>query len=163
MFFSSIEIFADDIDLVELINLSDTSENILIQSNDLEEGTNVVTSSAVEINFVDNKESVTLDIESEKINIEQNEELTIDLTIENITELSVADITNEEVTDVNSRGEFTLLDLGIYARHFGKNSDITELSKYKSDIVVNDEIDENDLLEMEKMIMKNTDYESNNN
>lgn len=60
--------------------------------------------------------------------------------------------------DVNKSGEFTLLDLAIDARHFGKDPKLAELQKYNTDIVVNSTIDEADLLEIAQQILLNTKY-----
>ncbi|MBC6003615.1 hypothetical protein H8891_07355 [Paeniclostridium sp. NSJ-45] len=67
----------------------------------------------------------------------------------------------EEIKDVNKSGEFTLLDLAIDARHLNKNPKAQELSKYNTDISINDAIDENDLLEIGKLMIDNPSYEPN--
>lgn len=66
------------------------------------------------------------------------------------------------VEDVNKNGEFTLLDLGIDARHFSKDPSATELANYNTDIVVNNAIDDADLLEIARLILENTNYTPNN-
>ena len=68
---------------------------------------------------------------------------------------------NEGLKDVNGDGKFTLLDLGIDARHFGKNPSEEELSGYNTDVVKNNSIDEEDLVEIAKQILSNPDYEFN--
>lgn len=50
----------------------------------------------------------------------------------------------------DNSGEFTLLDLGIDARHFSIDPESSELENYNTDVVVNGEIDEDDLLEIAK-------------
>lgn len=67
----------------------------------------------------------------------------------------------EAITDVNNSGEFTLLDLGIDARHLSKDPKVEELSKYNTDIAINDAIDEDDLLEIGKLMIDNPNYEPN--
>lgn len=67
----------------------------------------------------------------------------------------------EEIKDVNASGEFTLLDLAIDARHLNKNPKAQELSKYNTDISINDAIDEDDLLEIGKLMIDNPNYEPN--
>jgi hypothetical protein len=67
----------------------------------------------------------------------------------------------ESLRDVNNSGEFTLLDLGIDARHLSKDPTSSELSKYNTDIVVNGEIDDEDLLEIGKLILNNPNYTPN--
>ncbi|MCT4564517.1 MAG: cohesin domain-containing protein [Maledivibacter sp.] len=67
----------------------------------------------------------------------------------------------EAVADVNNSGEFTLLDLGIDARHFSKDPASSELTKYNTDIVVNGQIDDEDLLEIGKLILENSNYDFN--
>lgn len=79
------------------------------------------------------------------------------------------DLTNEQcdqgkiiiegVNDVNKNGEFTLLDLAIDARHLNKNPKSKELDKYNTDILVNGKIDEDDLLEIGKLMLDNPNYE----
>ena len=65
----------------------------------------------------------------------------------------------EGLSDVNNSGEYTLLDLGIDARHFGKDPKSSELSEYNTDIVVNNAIDDDDLLEISRRMMLNSNYE----
>ncbi len=72
-----------------------------------------------------------------------------------------ATITIEGITDVNYSGEFTLLDLGINARHLFKSPSEPELSNYNTDIVIDGIIDENDLIEIARYMMQNPDYEMN--
>lgn len=67
----------------------------------------------------------------------------------------------EDLKDVNNSGEFTLLDLAIDARHLGKDPKSTELTKYNTDIVVNNAIDDDDLLEIGKFMLENPNYEFN--
>lgn len=67
----------------------------------------------------------------------------------------------EEIKDVNNSGEFTLLDLAIDARYLGKNPNAPELSKYNTDISINNVIDEDDLLEIGNLIIDNLNYDSN--
>ncbi|MCT4593687.1 MAG: cohesin domain-containing protein [Anaeromicrobium sp.] len=76
-------------------------------------------------------------------------------------ECDEATIIIEAVTDVNNSGEFTLLDLGIDARHLNKDPKSAELTKYNTDIVANDTIDEDDLLEIGKFMIANPNYEPN--
>lgn len=67
----------------------------------------------------------------------------------------------EGPSDVNFSGEFTLLDLGIDARHFSRDPSISELSSYNTDIVINNAIDDEDLLEIAQRMMSNSNYELN--
>lgn len=70
-------------------------------------------------------------------------------------------ITIEGVNDVNNSGEFTLLDLGIDARHLDKDPDSSELSEYNTDIDINNKIDEDDLIEIAKLMLENPSYSPN--
>lgn len=70
-------------------------------------------------------------------------------------------IKEANLTDVNNSGEFTLLDLGIDARHLGKDPSLDELSKYNTDISVNNAIDDDDLLEIGRLMLENTNYQPN--
>ncbi|MCT4632470.1 MAG: cohesin domain-containing protein [Firmicutes bacterium] len=70
-------------------------------------------------------------------------------------------ITIEGVNDVNNSGEFTLLDLGIDARHLDKDPDASELSEYNTDIDINNKIDEDDLIEIAKLMLENSSYAPN--
>lgn len=67
----------------------------------------------------------------------------------------------EDVKDVNGSGEFTLLDLAIDARNLNKDPKAKELSKYNTDISINNAIDEADLLEIGKLMIDNQNYEPN--
>ncbi|MDU7966940.1 MAG: cohesin domain-containing protein, partial [Paeniclostridium sordellii] len=67
----------------------------------------------------------------------------------------------EELKDVNGNGEFTLLDLAIDARNFKKDPKSKELSKFNTDIAINNAIDESDLLEIGKLMIDNPNYEPN--
>lgn len=71
-------------------------------------------------------------------------------------------ITIESLSDVNNSGEFTLLDLAIDARHLLKDPSLPELSGYNTDVVVNNAIDEEDLLEIGKYMLLNSNYSFNN-
>lgn len=72
-----------------------------------------------------------------------------------------ATIIIEEIIDVNNTGEFTLIDLGIDARHLFKNPSDPELTQYNTDIVVNNAIDEDDLLEIGRLLLENPNYTPN--
>lgn len=63
--------------------------------------------------------------------------------------------------DVNHSGEFTLLDLGIDARHLGKDPASNELLQYNTDIVINNAIDEADLMQIGKYMLANANYAFN--
>jgi hypothetical protein len=76
-------------------------------------------------------------------------------------ECDEATIIIEGINDVNNSGEFTLLDLGIDARHLNEDPKSAELTKYNTDIVVNNAIDEDDLLEIGKFMLSNSNYEPN--
>lgn len=67
-------------------------------------------------------------------------------------------VTIERPKDVNRTGEFTLLDLSINARHFGKNPAAQELSAYDTDVVINNAIDNDDLLKIAQEMMLNSNY-----
>ena len=62
---------------------------------------------------------------------------------------------------MNNSGEFTLLDLGIDARHFSKDPNSGELQHLNTDIVVNNAIDDDDLLEIAQRMMDNSNYSLN--
>lgn len=65
----------------------------------------------------------------------------------------------EGINDVNNSGEFTLLDLAIDARHL--NKDPNSFPQYNTDIVVNGAIDEDDLLEIARLMLENPNYAPN--
>jgi hypothetical protein len=69
-----------------------------------------------------------------------------------------ATITIVAPKDVNRSGAFTLIDLGIDARHFGKDPKSAELSAYETDIVVNNAIDKDDLLKISQEMLANSSY-----
>lgn len=71
-------------------------------------------------------------------------------------------ITIEALKDVDNSGAFTLLDLGIDARHLTKDPTIPELEMYHTDIVENGVIDEADLLAIAQYILDNPNYTPNN-
>lgn len=71
-------------------------------------------------------------------------------------------IEEDELLDVNNSGEFTLLDLGIDARHLNKDPKAQELLVYNTDIVEDGSIDDMDLLEIGKLMLENDNYEPNN-
>lgn len=60
--------------------------------------------------------------------------------------------------DVNRSGQFTLLDLGINAWYFGDAAADTDTSKYDTDVVKNGIIDDDDLTEIVKQILNNSNY-----
>ena len=64
----------------------------------------------------------------------------------------------EKSKDVNRSGEFTLLDLGIDAWYYGDAAANTDTSKYDADVVANGTIDDNDLAEIVKQILSNSNY-----
>lgn len=71
-------------------------------------------------------------------------------------------IEEDELVDVNNSGEFTLLDLGIDARHLNKDPKAQELLAYNTDIVEDGSIDDMDLLEIGKLMLENDNYAPNN-
>lgn len=76
-------------------------------------------------------------------------------------ECGEATITIEGINDVNNSGEYTLLDLGIDARHLGK--DPKTLPQYNTDLDNNSAIDDLDLSEIGKLMLENPNYQPNNN
>ncbi|WXR62116.1 cohesin domain-containing protein [Peptostreptococcaceae bacterium AGR-M142] len=68
----------------------------------------------------------------------------------------------EGFIDVNNSGEFTLLDLGIDARHLNKDPNSVELSEYNTDIIEDGSINDMDLLEIGKLMLENGNYTPNN-
>lgn len=64
----------------------------------------------------------------------------------------------EKSKDVNRSGEFTLLDLGIDAWYYGDAAANTDTSKYDADVVANGTIDDDDLAEIVKQILSNSNY-----
>ncbi|WXR62115.1 cohesin domain-containing protein [Peptostreptococcaceae bacterium AGR-M142] len=68
----------------------------------------------------------------------------------------------EGFIDVNNSGEFTLLDLGIDARHLNKDPNAVELSEYNTDIIEDGSINDMDLLEIGKLMLENGNYTPNN-
>ena len=71
-----------------------------------------------------------------------------------------ATITIQKLSDVNNSGEYTLLDLGIDARH--KGEDPNTLPQYNTDQDGNKAIDDTDLTQIGKNILENPDYAPNN-
>jgi hypothetical protein len=69
-----------------------------------------------------------------------------------------ATITIIAASDVNRSGEYTLLDLSIDARHFGKDPKSAELSSYETDVVINNAIDNADLLKIAQEMLANSNY-----
>jgi hypothetical protein len=69
-----------------------------------------------------------------------------------------ATITIVSPKDVNRSGEYTLLDLSIDARHFGKDPKSAELSSYDTDVVINNAIDNDDLLKIAQEMLANSNY-----
>ncbi len=65
----------------------------------------------------------------------------------------------ENFLDVNNSGDYTLLDLAIDARHFGKLS--ADLPQYNTDLNGNKIIDEFDLTEIGKFMLENPNYAGN--
>ncbi|MDU1454259.1 MAG: hypothetical protein E6912_05635 [Paeniclostridium sordellii] len=53
------------------------------------------------------------------------------------------------------------MDLAIDARNFKKDPKSKELSKFNTDIAINNAIDESDLLEIGKLMIDNPNYEPN--
>ncbi|WP_432664902.1 cohesin domain-containing protein [Wukongibacter baidiensis] len=130
----------------------------------------VIIASEGEDNIVDNKE-ILLKLEFKGI---ETGEALVDVIKGRVTDgiEMEKDLTDEEcgegtiiieaMADVNNSGEFTLLDLGIDARHFSKDPESSELEDYNTDVVANGEIDEDDLLEIAKYMLENPNYEPNN-
>jgi fibronectin type 3 domain-containing protein len=67
-------------------------------------------------------------------------------------------LVEEKTKDVNRSGEFTLLDLGIDAWYYGDAAANTDISKYDADVVANGTIDDDDLAEIVKQILGNSNY-----
>ncbi|WP_432664898.1 SPRY domain-containing protein [Wukongibacter baidiensis] len=172
------EIAAEDIKIeydeekLEFLGFEEVDGMKLVKS--IEETDNgelrVIIASEGEDNIVDNKE-ILLKLEFKGI---ETGEALVDVTKGRVTDgiEMEKDLTDEEcgegtiiieaMADVNNSGEFTLLDLGIDARHFSKDPESTELEDYNTDVVVNGEIDEDDLLEIAKYMLENPNYEPNN-
>jgi N-acetylneuraminic acid mutarotase len=70
-------------------------------------------------------------------------------------------ITVEGYADVNRNGEFTLLDLGIDGWYNGMNAADTDTAKFNADIIADGKIDDNDLAEITKGILSNSNYTFN--
>jgi|GEM_PF-1303270 len=71
-----------------------------------------------------------------------------------------ATITIQKLSDVNNSGEYTLLDLGIDARHEGE--DPSTLPQYNTDQDGNKAIDDDDLTLIGKYMLENVNYTPNN-
>lgn len=85
---------------------------------------------------------------------------------ENVDEKLCGDCTiiiedDGSVDDVNHTGEFTLLDLAIDARNFGKDPASEALTQYNTDIVINNAIDNDDLLKIGQYMVQNPNYPFN--
>lgn len=89
--------------------------------------------------------------------IADNATLEEDVADENCGE----DTITVEGGDVNYSGEYTLLDLGIDAGYYGKDASQTDSTKFDADQVANGEIDDDDLAEITKDILANTNYGPN--
>lgn len=173
------EIAAEDItieydeDKLKFLGYKETSGIKLVKS--IEETDNgklrLILASKGESNIVNDKK-VLLQLEFKGI---QSGEALIDVTKGRVTdgismEKNLQDIScgATKITiataaeDVNKDGEFTLLDLGIEARHFKKDPNAAELKDYNTDIVVNGAIDEVDLVEVAKYMLGNANYFLNN-
>lgn len=103
-----------------------------------------------------NKGEAIIDVTKGKVS--DGIELEKDLTSEQCDE---GKLIIEGVNDVNKDGSFTLLDLAIDARHLNKNPNSEELAKYNTDIVVNGHIDDDDLIEIGKLMLDNPNYVKN--
>ena len=64
--------------------------------------------------------------------------------------------TIENFKDPNKDGQFTLLDLAIDGRHYGENPE--DLPQYKTDVVENCAIDDDDLLKIGQYMLENPNY-----
>lgn len=92
-----------------------------------------------------------------KARVSDGLEMEKDLTDEECGEATII-IEAPIFLDVNKSGEFTLLDLAIDARHFAKDPKLAELLKYNTDVVVNNNIDDADLLEIGQQMLSNVNY-----
>lgn len=90
--------------------------------------------------------------------IADNDNLEMDVEEENCGEKTIL---IENLKDVNGSGEFTLLDLGIAAWYFGYAVEDTDTSKYDADVVENGIIDDDDLTEIVRQILNNSNYPPN--
>ncbi|QNU67680.1 hypothetical protein EHE19_004195 [Ruminiclostridium herbifermentans] len=88
--------------------------------------------------------------------IANNANLEKDIEEENCGEKTI--LIERNAYDVNRSGEFTLLDLGIAAWYFGDAAEDTDTSKYDADIVENGSIDDDDLTEIVRQILNNSNY-----
>ncbi len=172
------EITAEDIKIqydnqkLEFLGFEEVDGMKLVKS--IEETVNgelrVIVASKGEVNVINTKE-VLLKLRFKGI---QSGEALVDITKGRVTdgiemekdltaqECGEGTITIKALTDVNNDGEFTLLDLGIDARHFAKDPASPELAQYNTDIVVNGQIDEEDLLEIGRLMLENPNYAPNN-
>ncbi len=87
--------------------------------------------------------------------IADNSTLEVDVNQANCGEKTVLIEANK---DVNRSGEFTLLDLGIDAWYYGDSVTATDTTKYDTDVVENQMIDDADLTEIVKLILQNKNY-----
>lgn len=71
-------------------------------------------------------------------------------------------ITVKGIQDVNRSGSFTLLDLGIDAWYHGSSVDNTDKTKYDTDVVVDNTVDDFDLTAIVDAMLENTDYKPHN-
>lgn len=83
-----------------------------------------------------------------------------DLTPEECGEITI--IIEETDLDVNNDEKFSLLDLGIDARHLGKDPNAAELAVYNTDIVRDGAIDDTDLIRIAQLMMTDPTYKPNN-
>lgn len=90
--------------------------------------------------------------------IADNSTLEMDVSDENCGEDT---ITVEGYADVNKNGEFTLLDLGIDGWYNGMNAADTDTTNFNADVVADGKIDDNDLAEITKGILANSNYQPN--
>lgn len=163
------DIFIDyDESKLEFVGVEETSGIIAIHSNnDSTEGQlRLILASQGESNIVNDKKILL------KLNFKgiHDGDALIDITKARVTDgitmeknLSSENCGHATVTivrpkDVNRTGEFTLLDLGIDARHYGKDPQSAELSAYDTDVVINNAIDKNDLLKIGQEMLANSEY-----
>ncbi len=93
--------------------------------------------------------------------IADNATIEKDIKYENCGEKII--LIERNLMDVNRSGEFSLLDLGINAWYYGDAVADTDTTKYDADVVENGTIDDDDLTEIVKQILNNSNYPASAN
>ncbi len=112
----------------------------------------------IKLKFKAKKQGTGL-VDSATARIADNATIEKDLKVELCSEKA---ITVKGIQDVNRSGSFTLLDLGIDAWYHGSSADSTDTTKYDTDVVVDNTIDDLDLSAIVDAMLENSEYKPHN-